>query len=373
MKKIKQFFSSVKLKVQNLFKRKNNVKDKKPTLKFKHRRFPKVIVASKHNFKKAWIFIVPLLVGGAGVTLGLLTRAKPDLEVNVEITDNKVNHRVFLLTDDNMVVPLSVSLEQKMTKAEEVMDIFNLLKDDCRYQNNTIRGYIPKETKLNAIDIENGLLTLDVTSEFETLPKKSIMHVVEALTYTFTSIDGVDSLRFRVDGCLVDKLAGDYQIPTVLNKSIGINRRLTSLSGKQNKEEVVMLYNRKIEQKNYYIPMTVDATKGETRVETVLNAIELKPSTHLNLQKVKEYSYLNLSNKPVVNEQTVSLDITKSGMVDEVTISKELYDLMNLTFDYSDIDLKVNLTFEGEDLAVDGVIDENDYQVSEIVYNEVKL
>ena len=87
MRKIKQFFSSVKLKVRNLFRHKNKVKDKKPVLKFKHRRFPKVIVASKHSFKKAWIFIVPLLVGGAGVTLGLLTRAKPDLEVNVEITD----------------------------------------------------------------------------------------------------------------------------------------------------------------------------------------------------------------------------------------------------------------------------------------------
>ncbi|MCH5172069.1 MAG: GerMN domain-containing protein [Erysipelotrichales bacterium] len=374
MKKIKNFFLTLKVKFVNLFKRKEKiVKKKEPKLKFKESKMPKVFVSTKLSLKKASLFIVPIAVAIAGITIGILTRPKEGVKVNVTLVDDTTTHRVFLLSDDNMVVPVSVSLEERMTKDEEILDVFNLIKDNKKYENDTMRGYIPSDTKLNDIKLNNGILTLDFSSEFEKLPMKNIMRTVEALTYTFLDFDGVNGLRFCVDGCLTDKVAGNYVIPTVLDKSIGINKQVSSLSETSKSEEVVMIYNKKINKNNFYVPMTVEAEKGQTKVDTVYNAIDIKPSTYTGLKKVKEYSYLNMSSSPVINDKTVSLDITKEGMVDDVTISKELYELMALTFDYSDLDYRVNLTFEGEDYEVDGIIDEEDFKVSSFVYNEVQL
>lgn len=374
MKKIKNFFLNLKLNFKNLFKKKEKVvKKKEPELKFNSRKMPKVIVSTKFSLKKASLFAIPVVIAIVGITVGILTHSQDSVNVNVTLVDDTTTHRVFLLSEDNMVVPVSVALEEKMTKDEEIIDVFNLIKDDKKYENNKMRGYIPANTKLNDIELSNGILTLDLTSEFETLPMKNVMHTVEALTYTFLDFEEVNGLRLRVDGCLTDKVAGDYVIPTILDKSIGINRQVSSLSNTSKSEEVVMIYNKTINNSNFYIPMSVDADKGSTKVDTIYNAIDLKPSTYTGLKKVKEYSYLNLSSTPKFDNKKVSLDITKDGMIDEVTISKELYELMALTFDYSDLDYQVNLTFEGEDYEVDGIIDEEDFKVSSFVYNEVQL
>lgn len=374
MKKIKNFFLTLKVKFTNLFKRKERVvKKKKPELKFNANKMPKVIVSTRFSLKKASLFIVPIAIAVVGITVGILTNPKDEVKVNVTLVDDTTTHRVFLLSDDNMVVPVSVTLEERMTKDEEILDVFNLIKDDKKYENDTMKGYIPSDTKLSDIELSNGILTLDLTSEFENLPMKNIMRTVEALTYTFLDFDGVNGLRLRIDGCLTDKVAGSYIIPKVLDKTIGINKQVSSLSETSKSEEVVMIYNKQINNENFYIPMSVEAEKGINKVNTIYNAIDLKPSTYTGLKKVKEYSYLNNSSAPIIKDRTVSLDITKEGMIDDVTISKDLYELMALTFDYSGLDYKVNLTFEGEDYAVDGLIDEEDFKVSSFVYNEVQL
>lgn len=374
MNKFTNFFAKTKEKVTNIFKKKENgTKVKETKLKFHREKRPALIISTKLNLKSAGLFLIPLVIAAAGITLGVLTKPNNNIKVDVELAKDDVTHRVFLLSEDNVVVPVSVTLDHKLTKDEEVLDIFELLKDDKKYESNTFKGYIPKDTKLNDIDLQDGVLTLDFTSEFEQLTNKNIRRIVEGLTYTFLDLDGVDGLRLRVDGCLTDKVGDNYTIPTLLDKSIGINKELSVLSEMSDSEEVVMLYQRSFNNKNYYVPKSIDAKKGDNKINTIYNAIEVKPNTYLGLKKVKEYSYIDLTKAPVIDEQKVSLDITKEGMVDEVTISKDLYELMSLTFDYSDLDYRVNLTYEGETYAVDGLIDEEDYQVSSFIYNEVKL
>ncbi len=379
MKKIKNFFLSLKDKFKNLFKKKektvktNVINDQNLKLKFKGNKMPKVIVNTKFSLKKASIFMVPIAIAVIGITVGILTTPKDTVKVNVVLEDEKTSYRVFLISDDNMVVPVSIAQDEKMTKDEEIVDRFNLIKDDKQYENGKIRGYIPTDTKLKDIALNEGILTLDLTAEFANLSPKNIRRTVEALTYTFLDIEGIDGLKLCVEGENINQVAGNYLIPDVLDKTIGINKPVSALSDQINTEEVVMIYNKTINNNNFYIPMSIDAEKGTTKVDTIYNAIDLRPSLYTGLKKVKEYSYLDLTASPKYEEKTVSLDITKDGMVDEVTISKDLYELMALTFDYCNLDYKVNLTFEGEDYQVDGIIDESDYKVSSFVYNEVQL
>ena len=367
MSKFNDFF-------KRLSKRKKEEQSKKiPELKFKHVRRPKMIFTTSFSPKKALIFVIPLVIAAGGITLGVLTNnANKGIKDVITIDNRDSNYRVFLLSDDNMVVPVSMKVEEKLTKDEQILDVFSLLKENKKYENGKISGYIPENTKLNEIELKDNVLTLDLSTEFNDMTR-SPMRVMEALTYSFLSIDGVDGLSLRIDGSLVDKVSTNFKIPTVLDKTYGINKTVNDMKDLINKEEVVLLYNKKINNKNYYTPTTVKAQKGDTKINTLYNALSLKANIMKGLSKVKEYSYINASKSPTISDQVVSIDILQSGMIDEVTISKELYDLMNLTFEYSGIDYKVNLTIEGESYAVDGILNEDDYKVSAILVNEVEL
>lgn len=383
MKKINQIISRLKSKIPH-FKIKKKDKSKEVAvvetsklsnetkLKFAHEHRPKVIFHTKHRLTKALVFVVPLLIAGGGITLGILTRPNHnDIPVQVIVDENTNMYRVFLLSEDNMVVPVSLKTEDKISTDEKVLDVFNYLKDDRQYENGTIKGIIPADTKLTDIYVKDKILTLDFSEEFNAI-KTDIARSVEALTYSFLNIEGIEGLSIRIDGCLVDKI-GNYQIPTILNRSFGINKSTPKISDMDNGEEVVMIYNKKINGKQFYTPVSVFAKRGTSVADTIYNAIELNPNIIKGLSRVEEYSYLNIDKRPVVENQVVSLDVTQAAMIDEVTISRDLYDLMNLTFAYSNANYKVSLTFDGESYAVDGIINEDDYKVSAVVFNEVQL
>jgi len=378
MKKINEYFGRLKKRMTKLIphrKKKEEVvqveNTKIPKLKFANAKKPLVIFHTKHRLTKALVFVVPLLIAGAGVTLGVLTRPQNTIPVNVEVVGNTNFYRVFLLSNDNMVVPVSLKAEDRLSKDEEIVDVFNYLKDDKTYENGNMKGIIPKDCKLTEIELKNNILTLDFSEEFNTL-NTNMGRSFEALTYSFLSIEGVDGLKIRVDGCLVDKV-NNFKIPTVLTRKYGINKNSSDMSDLSSSDEVVMIYNKTINGKKFYTPVSVLADKGGSKIETIYNAINLRPSIIKGLSKVKEYSYLNTIVKPVIKDQEVSLDVTQAALVDEVTVSKDLYDLMTLTFDYADLDYRVNLTFGGESYAVDGIINEEDYEVSSIIYNETQL
>lgn len=373
MSKFNNFFERLKFKFKSKKMKVKKENERIPNLKFKGTRRPKMIFTTSLKPKKALIFIIPLLVAGGGITLGVLTNnANKGLKEEVIIDNRDSNYRVFVLTKDNMVVPVSLKVEEKLTKEEQILDVFSLLKEDQKYENGEMNGFIPSDTKLNDINVENGILTLDFSIEFNNI-KQTPSRVMEALTYSFLGIEGIDGLSLRIDGSLVDKVANDFKIPLVLDKTYGINKRVNDLTDLLDKEEITVIYNKKINDRTYYTPSTVLAKKGDNRINTLYNALSLKPNIIQGLSSVKEYSYLNVSKDPVINEQVVSMDILPSAMIDEVTISKELFDLMNLTFEYSNLDYKVNLTFEGESYAVDGILNEDDYKVSNILVNEVEL
>ena len=73
-----------------------------------------------------------------------------------------------------------------------------------------------------------------------------------------------------------------------------------------------------------------------------------------------------LSNEYKFKINNFALDV--NGLV-----NKSLYDLVSLSFDFMDIDEKVSFLLEENEIAVSGIVNEEEYPVSNIIYNEVKL
>ena len=97
--------------MSNIFKKLKNVMNGKMVVALspKKEKIKKIV-------KYSFCFGLPLLGAILGSTFGIIEYNKklnPQNEIIVEVTKDEVNRRVYLISNDNLTIPLSVSLEKK--------------------------------------------------------------------------------------------------------------------------------------------------------------------------------------------------------------------------------------------------------------------
>ena len=89
-----------------------------------------------------------------------------------------------------------------------------------------------------------------------------------------------------------------------------------------------------------------------------------------------EYILDNICTYGMITEglnDEFTLNVNATALVDEVTVSKDLYDIVMLSLDLMGKEEKVNFEIEGETLMVEGIYDEGSVPVSSIYYNETQI
>lgn len=321
--------------------------------------------------KYSFCFGLPLLGAVLGSTLGIMEYTKnknPNTNIVVELTKDEVNRRVYLISNDNLAIPLSVSLEKKATLQEQVLDVYNLLKVNSKVENDYIKGYIPEDIKMNKMEIKDKILTLDF-SESILNEEFNQNKILEALTMSFISFDEIDGVEILVNGTKLNEIITSY-IPDILNENFGINQNYLYTSSIIGKEKQIVFYNRTYaENYTYMVPVTVYCDKAESVNQTFVNATRISQPVSSHLKKIDTYKALELNQ----SGEDHAYAITTNGLIDEDVVNKELFDLVSLSYDLMGINEKVSFTLEGEIIAVDGIYNEEDSLVSEIIYNSVKL
>ncbi|HBD06011.1 MAG TPA: hypothetical protein DCY93_01185 [Firmicutes bacterium] len=344
------------------------IKDKMPHMEVC---FSKLKVKSKAG-KLAFIF-VPLILIGAGVGFGVgLTQGHKAPVTKVDLTNYK-NRRIYLVSNDNMTIPLTVSLQKRATVGEEIRDIFNLLKTDSRANTNSIKGLIPANTKLNSLEVFNDELVLDVSKEFLDYEKSSEKNLLESLTYTFGEYPDIEMLSIYVDGeRLVKMPKNNTVVPDFLEKSFGINRNVNNATDISGKKMVNVYYTKTIDEKDYLVPVSqyVDAKQSEEL--QLVSAISANIDPTLGLKLCSEYSYIDATQKDE-DSTNINLAVNKEALVEEGVVKKSLFELVSLTLEDSYDTKAVNFYVEDEKMMVQGIVSPETYEVSSMIYNTIEL
>lgn len=346
-------------KIKNLFKGKFFV-----ALTPKKEKINKII-------KYSFCFGLPLVGAILGSTLGIREYNKnktPQSDVVVELTKDQVNRRVYLISKDNLTIPLSVSLNKKATLQEEIMDVYNLLKVDSNLSNNYLKGFINNDVKMNKLEIKDKVLSLDFSSNI--LNEMTNQNkIIEALTLSFVSFDEIEALEIYINGTKLNEMVSLY-LPDKLDEDFGVNQDFYYTSSIIGKEKQIVFYERTYEENySYLVPVSVYVNKGENINQTFVNATKVSQPVSTHLKKLDIYKSLENSE----NNEEHTYSIKTSALVDEECVNKELFDLISLSYDLMKMDNKVSFVLEGEMIPVDGIYNEEDTKVSDIIYNEVKL
>ena len=252
-----------------------------------------------------------------------------DIEVIYLLDDNNYLSRTKININNKDIISKSIDLIESLTINGKKKDIIP----------NGFKPLIPENTKVLDIKLNNNILTINFSKEFNNIKEEYEEKLIEALTYTLTSINGIDKIEIYVENNKLTSLPNSKnKLPEYLDKKYGINKKyeLTSLN---DIDSYTIYYIFNYNDSVYYTPVTKYINnKKQDKVKIIIDELTSSLIHESNLM-----SYLDSNTKLInyeINDNIIKLnfndiilsDITNSTILEEViyTIGLSLCDELNI-------------------------------------------
>lgn len=248
---------------------------------------------------------------------------------------------IYLLDDFNYLsrTEISASNTDLLSKSTDLIETLTIDGKKKNTLKNGFKPLLPKGTKLLNISLKDNILTIDFSSEFNNVKEEYEEKLIEALTYTLTSIDGIDKIEIYIEGTKLTKLPNNKkELPNYLDKNYGINKKyeLTSLNDIYS---YTVYYVNNYNNESYYTPVTkyINSDKQD-KVKIIIDELATSLTYETNLMSfldtnVKLLDYEIIDNKIKLNFNNLILsDITSNVILEEViyTIGLSLCDELDV-------------------------------------------
>ncbi len=276
-----------------------------------------------------------------------------NLNQELSYVDNEIKtNEIFLLDSYNYLARTQVVVSETEIekKATELINI--LIKGGSGESKvpNGFKAILPSETKILSIEYNDGVLKINFSSELLDVEEKYEEKIIEALIYTLTSIDGVDSIIIYIDGKVLNKLPKTgLNLPSTLNRKYGINKKYDIKSTKDICS-VTVYYVNKYNEDTYYVPVTKYMNDDREKIKIIVEELTSSSIYNSNLM-----SYLNSNTKLLAANETIDkLDLNFNAYIfnnyDEKDILEEVIYTIGLSV-RDNYDVKeVNILVDDEEI-----------------------
>lgn len=278
----------------------------------------KVIVATSALFALFLVYMIPKEE----------IKQLENVPENIEYVESQVEEQtVFLLNQDNLLGRTQVVASETADPLSKVKEALLTLIQEGPNESRVPNGFkaiIPSDTKINSIDLQDGILKVDFSKELLDVNEEMEEKVVEAIVYTATSIKEVKSVIIFVDGDVLTKLPkSGINLPSTLDRSFGINKEY-DLTSTDSINQVTVYYVDEYNGNYYYVPVTKYLNDDRDKIKIIIDEL-----TSANMYQTNLMSFLN-SNTELLDiqqsEDVLSLnfnsyifnDATKKDILEEV-------------------------------------------------------
>ncbi|GEM_PF-238798 len=278
----------------------------------------KVIVATSALFALFLVYMIPKEE----------IKQLENVPENIEYVESQVEEQtVFLLNQDNLLGRTQVVASETTDPLSKVKEALLTLIQEGPNESRVPNGFkaiIPSDTKINSIDLQDGILKVDFSKELLDVNEEMEEKVVEAIVYTATSIKEVRSVIIFVDGDVLTKLPkSGVNLPSTLDRSFGINKEY-DLTSTEAINQVTVYYVDEYNDNYYYVPVTKYLNDDRDKIKIIIDEL-----TSANMYQTNLMSFLNSNTKLLdiqQSEDVLSLnfnsyifnDATKKDILEEV-------------------------------------------------------
>lgn len=305
--------------------------------------YKKILISLSALFALFLIYLIPTE-----------NRSLKNIKTEIIYVDETVEtNNIYLLDSHNMVslTNMMVSGTDIETKAQDLIE--SLIQGSKKEDQipNGFKSIIPSDTKILGIKLENKILKIDFSDELLNIKKEYEEKMIEALTYTLTSIDGIDGIIIYVEGNILNKLPQtNINLPSTLDRTFGINKEY-DITNTKDITSVTTYYISKNNNEYYYVPVTKYINDDREKIKIVIEELESSKIYNTNLMSFlndnvkllsveqmedtlnlnfNEYIYSNLDTKEILEEviYTICLSIEDNYDVKQVVFNvnnEEIY------------------------------------------------
>ena len=219
-----------------------------------------------------------------------------DVKQNLEYTYTNDLETIYLLDYNDYVARTFIkgcSCSSAVDKASDLLQglIVEGKKNDII--PNGFKAIIPSGTRVLALNLDKGVLTIDFSKEILEINKKYEEKMLESLIYTLTSINGIDSVKILVEGEELKQLPNsNKQLPSLLDRDYGINK-VYNLTGTNNIDSYTVFYVNEFNDNYYYVPVTKYINNDKLdKIKIIIEELTSNPVYESNLM-----SFLNVNTK----------------------------------------------------------------------------
>lgn len=327
--------------------------------------------------KRIFIFLFPIIA--ICITVGALFMAGHEDELNqnfvVNIEKEQTYRKVYMLDNDNYLVPLTFAFDSKELLADDIRYVISMLRDDSPLTTKGYQTVLNNNVKIQGIELENNILNIDFSKEFNDHEASKEEKLIESLTWTLTQYDEVSGLTISVDGVKLETLPqSGIAIPDVLDKTIGINKYHDTTGNIYNTTSVTVFYEKENFGETVYVPVTRRIIEENNEKMSVYNAMVKDIAVISGLKQIKEWNLIDNDKIIDFDENDLTVSLLTEALIEEGIVSSEIYELLVMTYvDLNNIEVNINIEVEDEQVSVNGYYDSEDFSVSSIIINEVKV
>ena len=285
---------------------------------------------------------------------------KDEFMPSTTVTITNIKDTVYLIDKNDYVARVNTSLSKKDAKGK-ALEMIEYMTENGLYNNlipNGFKAVIPAGTKVLNSDLSDGNFKINFSEDILNVLPKNEMKLIEALIYSLTSIESINSITILVDGTILNKLPSskDY-LPNPLDRSFGINKKydIESIKGTT---KTTLYYLSKNDDFYYYIPITKVSNDLTEKIEIIVKELSSSPiyetslMSYLNSEAtLQNYEFLGKTLNIDFNNAILA-DITNNNILEEVTYAinlsiKDNYDVDAVSYT---VDKNKIATFDLKDL-----------------------
>lgn len=267
---------------------------------------------------------------------------------------NDPNYQTVVFKDkQDTLVPITVDFAREMEDDTKYRNMIEVMKS-TDYEYLGLYPILDSNLQVNAISLNENSLTFDLSDHLYVNNNQEALDILEMFSYVFC-VDGVEKVNLKINGNDISEIPNSTIPTSCITDNLGINNFESSTNYIYKTTPVVVYNTKKINNKEYYVPIT-------KRVET--NATDIDTKVALMLEEIEYDKPLSLVDSCSLQEGVLTIHLAPNILNDNESIDNTLYNRIVKSANHLDNVESVSIFIDDQEiLPVEDVNGEVDNQI----------
>lgn len=267
---------------------------------------------------------------------------------------NDPNYQTVVFKDkQDTLVPITVDFAREMEDDTKYRNMIEVMKS-TDYEYLGLYPILDSNLQVNAISLNENSLTFDLSDHLYVNNNQEALDILEMFSYVFC-VDGVEKVNLKINGNDISEIPNSTIPTSCITDNLGINNFESSTNYIYKTTPVVVYNTKKINNKEYYVPIT-------KRVET--NATDIDTKVALMLEEIEYDKPLSLVDSCSLQEGVLTIHLAPNILNDNESIDNTLYNRIVKSANHLDNVESVSIFIDDQEiLPVDDVNGEVDNRI----------